>query len=363
MAHPEIDNQTPFAFEPLFITDEDGRPIVVPMVRATFEVGVRGEISLAEEQDPVNFTGEYYGEPGESSYRYEPETAFTKPSTDVVLLGHAYAPHVGATQVDVEFRIGPLAKTIRVTGDRHVRRAITARISDPEPFEKIPLVYERAFGGWYRSADNPKHHRFEPRNPVGVGFRAKHGKVVEGEPLPNLEDPRHPLKSVRGRCKPVGFGFVAPNWQPRVSFAGTYDEAWSKSRAPLLPKDFDRRFFNAASEGLVAAGYLRGDEAVVVRQATPEGHWEFRLPGVANPRCLIATKFGEDRELDTNLDTVMVDADAKRVTLLWRCFTELRDGPLDVRAITIGCENMALPADAPTVAAAAGAPVLSRGEI
>ncbi len=354
MPHPEIDNQTPFTFEPLFIANEDGRPIVAPIVRATFDVGITGEVSLAEEQDPINFEGEYYGEPGESSYRYEPETAFVKPSTDVVLLGHAYAPNLGTDQVDVEFRVGPVGKTVRVIGDRYVLR--NGGMSAPTPFEMMPLTYERAFGGWDRTADDPEHHSCEPWNPVGVAFKTPQGPVYEGEPLPNLEDPDDPLKAVGGWCRPTGFGFVAPNWQPRVSFAGTYDDAWTNNRAPLLPKDFDRRFFNAASYGLVAPSYLRGDEAVLVRQATPEGYWEFSLPGVANPHCLITTKFGADRELYANLDTVIVDADARRLIMIWRCYTELWDGPLDVKAITVRCENMSLPEDATMVAAGAGAP-------
>jgi hypothetical protein len=353
MAHPEIDNQTPFGFEPLFVADEDGRPIVAPIVRATFDVGAGGAISLAEKQEPVNFEGEYYGEPGESSYRYEPETAFVKPATDVVLLGHAYAPTGGTTVVDVEFRVGPVGKWVRVHGDRFVMQS--GLMSAAAPFEMMPLTYERAFGGWDQSAENPDHHTFEPWNPVGVGFVAKHGRVFEGQPLPNLEDPHDPLKSVGSWCTPTGVGFVGPNWQPRVSFVGTYDEAWANTRAPLLPKDFDRRFFNAASYGLVAPGYLRGDEPVVVRQATPEGYWAFNLPGVANPHFRIATKLGEDRELYGNLDTVIVDADAKRLVMLWRNYTVLRDGPLDVRAISIRCENMPRVVKAPAVSAAAAA--------
>ncbi len=46
MAHPEIDNRTPFAFAPLFIADEDGRPIVATIVKATFDVSLRGECDV-----------------------------------------------------------------------------------------------------------------------------------------------------------------------------------------------------------------------------------------------------------------------------------------------------------------------------
>jgi hypothetical protein len=68
---------------------------------------------------------------------------------------------------------------------------------------------------------------------------------------------------------------------------------------------------------------------------TPDGKWEFRLPGVDAPSVTIAVRFGEDVVLRTNLDTVIVDADARQVTLIWRTFATLRSGPHDVRAIRV----------------------------
>ena len=339
MSHPAVDNQTPFAFAPLFVADEDGRPIVATIVKGTFDVSAMGRVTLAEEQTEVDFKGKHYGDPAESSYRLEPETAFVKLATDCVLLGHAIAPRE-VTQMSVSFRIGPLSKTARVSGDRVFEQGLLgARVSKPAPFQMLPLVYERAFGGWDRSSEKESHHDCEPRNPVGMGFAAKHGKFVPGAPVPNIEDARQPLTSYRGRCTPVGFGFIGAQWHPRAKFAGTYDEAWTKHRSPLLPKDFSRRFFQAAPDDLVAPGYLAGDEAVAVTGATPEGNWQFRLPGIHPPRCTVATRFGGDRELVTNLDTVIVDADARRVVLLWRAFTTLRSGPHDVRAMQVTCAN------------------------
>ena len=101
MGHPILENKTPFAFEPLFLADEEGRPLFVPIVKATYEMRERGQLSLAEKQVPVNIGGEYWGDPEKSSYKYEPETAFIKPATDIVLIGHAYAPKPRVTEVDV----------------------------------------------------------------------------------------------------------------------------------------------------------------------------------------------------------------------------------------------------------------------
>src|SRR5205823_8308607 len=98
--------------------DEELRPLVVPVVKATFDIGRDGRCARAEEQLPLNVGGEPWGDPETSSYKYEPEVAFMKPATDVVLVGHAYAPRAGTTELRVAFRAGPLTKEAVVFGDR-----------------------------------------------------------------------------------------------------------------------------------------------------------------------------------------------------------------------------------------------------
>src|SRR5262245_48631418 len=99
MGHAAIENRTPFVVLPLFVADEDGRPLVVTVVRATFRIDAARGLTLADEQMPVQTAGVWWGEPDESSLRFEPETALSKPATDVVMLGHALAPRVGISQV------------------------------------------------------------------------------------------------------------------------------------------------------------------------------------------------------------------------------------------------------------------------
>jgi hypothetical protein len=199
-------------------------------------------------------------------------------------------------------------------------------------FEKVPLVYERAFGGWDRDHPDPRKHSCEPRNPVGTGYRGA-GGFVEGMHLPNLEDPRARIKSLGDKPAPAGFGFISPHWQPRAALAGTFDEAWQKNRAPLLPKNFDRRHLNAASPGLVAPGYLRGDEHGLVVGVTPEGRMSFALPGLPPPAVQVSLSDGPPQTVAMALDTVIIEADEKRVMLLWRGHLALRTGPHDVKEV------------------------------
>jgi hypothetical protein len=134
---------------------------------------------------------------------------------------------------------------------------------------------------------------------------------------------------------------VSVSWQPRASLAGTLDEAWEKERMPLVPKDFDRRFFNGASAGLIAPGYLRGDEPVTVAGASARGALSFRLPGMPPPRCRVGLAKGRDAAVEMQLDTVVISPDEDRVFLTWRGHVALRDGPHDVRAVTIEAAGVA----------------------
>lgn len=341
MGHPRIDNNTSLSFEMLFLADEEGRPLFVPLVKTTYSIHNKGQLVHGEKPMPVNPAGEYWGDPNTSSHKYEPETAFVKPATDVVLIGHAHAPKVGATETMVLLQVGLLKKTVRVVGDRYwVKTLGSVSKTRPQPFEKIPLIYERAFGGWDRSHDDPAQHTFEARNPVGTGFRTKKGKFEEGIRLPNLEDPKHPLKSYGDAPPPAGFGFISPNWQPRASFAGTYDEKWMKERMPLLPTDFDRRFFNAASPGLIASGYLKGNEPVLIENATPNGRVTFNLPGVPPPKAHVELRGGVHHDLTTNLDTVIINTDENLVFLIWRTQLIVKRGPHDVVAIQVSAEGV-----------------------
>jgi hypothetical protein len=131
------------------------------------------------------------------------------------------------------------------------------------------------------------------------------------------------IRSWKDKPAPAAPGFVGRGWQPRLGFAGTYDEAWIKKRCPILPVDFDNRFFNAAPPGQVCPGYLKGGEPVTLTNVTPEGRLSFALPRerlVVETRCL--TKL---LKLDLVLDTVVLAADEKLCLVVWRGSVRYRD--------------------------------------
>src|SRR4051812_42021399 len=136
MAHPKVENRTPFALDTLFVADENGVPLCVPVVKASFAIDADASLSLLEEQLPIAQDGVCRGDPAVSSYVYEPETAFVKAATDIVLIGHAHAPSPRTTEVLSGIRVGTLQKLVKVTGDRIMScRLGKVTVSRPLPFE------------------------------------------------------------------------------------------------------------------------------------------------------------------------------------------------------------------------------------
>jgi hypothetical protein len=336
MGHPQFDNATPYACDYFFARDEDGRWLVVVLVQASFEIASADSLVLAREQTAPEIAGKLWGDdPAVASYRIEPAFAFAKVATDVVLLGHAQARRP-TPELEVTFRVGTVGKSLKVFGDRTwVRSANTIYATRPTPFERVPLSYERAYGGWDRSHADPARHACDMRNPVGTGFRLPDAPFEEGVRLPNVEDAYEPLLRYGQQGTPAGVGFTSPHWQPRAALAGTFDATWSAERAPCLPKNFDRKFFSGASEGLIAPSYLAGNELVAVENASPLGRLGFRLPGVAAPLCRIQRKALPDAHPALAFDTLVVDTDGDRVLMLYRGSAPLRDGPHDVVSIEV----------------------------
>jgi hypothetical protein len=309
----QVDNRTPFAAERGWVRDRSGAEVWLVAVKCTFDIGRDGSTRIATEQPPALRLPEYAGEPGKSSLKYDADFVLTKATTDVTVLGHACAPGGRpVTGMEAGFAVGPVQKVLRITGDRVWTRA---GISAPEPFTKMPLVYERAFGGVDANSAHPEKD-WDWRNPVGTGFAVSRENVA-GVALPNIEYPDDVVRSWKDRPRPAGFGPIPGHWQPRAAFAGTYDDAWMKSRQPLLPDDFDDRFFQSAPQDQQAKAFLRGGEPVVLVGLTPDGELRFTLPKVF---LGFETRFYDrSRQFhqDRRLHSVIVEPDFPRVSLVW----------------------------------------------
>ena len=312
-----LNNNTPFAAERCWVRDKRGAEVWLVAVRGTFLINPLGSTKLAKEQSEVCMAPEFRDDPQQSSLLYDSDLHHTKLNTDVILHGHAYAPDgAPSTQVDVRLKVSNINKTLRVFGARVWEASLMGpRMNRPEPFTEMPITYERAFGGTDQISDNPEHHDWEPHNPIGVGFATRSEHLI-GKPVPNIEEPGALITSWQSRPRPAGFGPIAGHWAPRLRLAGTYDEKWEKERLPLLPQDFDQRFYQSAPADQQTDGFLRGGELVELSNLTPSGSLCFRLPRVV---VGFRTEFHDNtQELHRGvLHSVIIEPDVPRVILVW----------------------------------------------
>ncbi len=330
-----IINNTPFQAERGWVRDKDGAEVWLVAVKGTFLIQTDGTLSLAEEQEEVRLAPVFRGDPAETSLLYDSDLVHKKSATDVLVHGHAYAPRGRpAIQVDVTLKLGPIAKTLRVIGDRLWQDSVLGlRLTQPEPFTKVPLTYERAFGGSDQLSDDPKHHDWERLNPVGRGFATRPEHLID-TPVANIEAPNLPITHWKSRPPPAGFGPIPGHWSPRVELAGTYDEKWERERLPLLAEDFDERFHQSAPVDQQVPGFLRGGEEVELRNLTPGGILRCRLPRVSLG-IITAFEDGERRRHQADFHTVAFEPDVPRVMLVWHTHLPCHHKVLELRTTTI----------------------------
>ncbi len=208
--------------------------------------------------------------------------------------------------------------------------------SRPVPFVKMPIVYERAFGGSDNTHPNINKQGTEMRNPVGAGFHKNpDSKTIEGRPLPNIEDPRKVMHKWSDVAPPMGFGFIGRGWRPRINFAGKYDEKWKENKFPFLPDDFDFQYFQSAPTDQQVP-YLRGGEIIKCSHLSKDRPFSATIPVKKIP---ILFKFRDHEEsADPNLDTVIIEPDQNRMLLTWRATVPIGRKLHSLREIFVGSQ-------------------------
>jgi hypothetical protein len=296
-------------------------------VKGTFQIKPDGSVVLADEQSEPLIAPEYGGQDGISSLRYDADLVGPKPTTDVILNGTAHAPNgKPANEFLVSLRLGPIHKKIKVVGNRTWEKSVFGLSpSAIQPVSKVPIVYERAYGGFDRSDPDPRKQRLDARNPVGCGLVAK-----QGQALPNFEYTSGRLE----KAGPAGFGALDSYWSPRRELHGTFDEAWQKSRYPLLPADWDPRCLLCSPADQRPASYLRGGELVELENLTPSGKLSFVLPKVYLRFRTRIDKRTEEHQ--GRLTGVILEPDHPRVIMVWQTWLAVRtDGDyLDETIVT-----------------------------
>lgn len=339
-----IDNQTPFeacCWPTSSLANDD---LAVVVVSGRFDLPLPTKppperLVPCAVQQPPRVEDVYWGDPVESSLRYEGQAVPERPGTDVHVHGHACAPGgVPTGRVDVGVRVGPITRAAAVFGERiWTEGAFGWQPTTPVPFDRMPLSYERCFGGRTDAARGSAAGA-GGRNPVGRGL-FESARAAKRQRLPNVEDPSRLLRSPADRPAPQGFGPIPRHWAPRHHYAGTYDEVWVRTRAPLWPDDVRPQLLSAATPGMCAIPYLTGGEPVALVGMHPDGPIRFTLPSFAMRAEFRLRSNTVERAMV--LDEVLLEPDEGVVTLTWRANAPVVPDMGVLRAVTVREEQVA----------------------
>jgi hypothetical protein len=334
----ELHNTTPLAagYAPGLL--KNGRRCLVLVAKGTYDFPATGrEPQLSDRQYPICESDSYTSAPGESSPLLENDYAPLKPRCDVILVNaQAHAPGGRPVRsLEVSLQLNPIHKRLRVVGHRRWERTESdCSPGETEPFTQMPITYENAWGGSDEGDREGEQETFTD-NPVGKGFYHRiENERVDGQPLPNLEPTDRTLQYPSDKVPSLAFGPLARNWTPRSGHAGTYDQAWMENRRPLLPEDFDERYYQCAPLDQ-QTDYLRGGEEVILRNLTAEGETRFIIPEKRLAMQVIL-RHGERHNLDPVIDTLVIDPQQRRFTLLWRARVGLRRSIHEIDAFIVG---------------------------
>jgi hypothetical protein len=336
----EFVNQLPAAALAFRQFDQNGKLDCVVSVKATFRHVQDRFLELADEQEPFQWTDQYLGDPHRSPLVRLTDLTPDKPGTDVTYLGDTHAPGGRASKSwTAALQIGPISKSLAIFGKREWEPKVSIskktilgkpksattlswELSNSELARNVSMSWHLAFGGGVNGKPGSACGETDDVvliNPLGCGcisnFDAESAHPVPAPQIVVIED-----EILNWRKKPVagGFGPIPPWWPQRNRFAGTYDDNWLDTRHPLLPLDFDRRFWNCAPEDQVAIPYLKAGtqyRLINLHPQLPEARGF--LPNVhLGVHCL--TEDRDEWHL-ANLDGVHFDwRTDDRVLLTWR---------------------------------------------
>lgn len=323
----DVLNETPFpcvAWES-FDCEKDEYLTTLLRVKYVFhQTKSRGkwELRLTPEQGELFMEDKYYNDDLNSSIQYESDFVTYKPNTDVILNAVAKT-NIAKQQWSCGVNIFDPQQSLLKTSQLEVqapcqtfkKRLVGWVDGEREKAREVAIRYENAYGGTIENPD-PETREESPflaqheHNFVGTGITHKEmeGKIY-AVPQITWRD-KEPQRSTT----PAGFGCINRGWQPRIGYAGTYDEKWLKEQHPYPPHNFNYYHHQAANPELICDGYLNvGSYFELENLISPDSRDQFKLPELY---CFsdIEDKRGDLQRLLMNIDTVLIDIDAEDVT-------------------------------------------------
>ncbi|MCK6587103.1 MAG: DUF2169 domain-containing protein [Polyangiaceae bacterium] len=262
------------------------------------------ESPLAEEQEAPNEEDNFWDDDQAKSLYAPSDLAPFKTRADVLVVGHAFAPHQQPVRaLMARLCVGEVDKSIEVWCDRAF--GSDGRLLEGPRFTKMSLRYERAAGGPGTS------------NPIGMRFDAP-PDMYGSFAIPNLQPPGTHVGWKGDTFAPIGFGPIAPSWPGRAEKLYRFAAGFSHARwfERPLPDGIDVAYFNAAPPDQQVEALRPNERLVLENLHRDHARLVTSLPGV-RPRAT-AERGGRLEEIELLCDTLWIDTDRATCTLVWR---------------------------------------------
>lgn len=329
----ELTNRTPVVGH-LRVSKLEETPFRYGMLtaKATFTVDDRGRVAIDTQEPFPVFEAD---EPTPLGVLPSDVVPRRDRALEVIVLGSVYGG--GQPRQMVELAVGERRQRLLALGERRWSGADPdARISEPEPFDTLPLTWERAYGGaaecWIdaHSVIDLEHGM----NKYGRGFDAARlsvdvGKAFQAPPgyprlapkyrreLPNLEDPRRPIARWDDDPRPYCWATVPTDIGVHIQRA--HDRM--REQRPLTQEEMLELVYHRAHPDWILPIPAAGAK-VTLKGMTRRGVWSFALPRL---RVLADYELGARsgvRELDPHL--LMLLPEESRFYLVYRHFFTMR---------------------------------------
>jgi hypothetical protein len=328
----ELTNQTPLAAMASPHTDHHGQAGILVVAKGTWRLR-SGKLAAAEQQVGLNKKqlmlrlGDIVQDElqlkvlkdrlDEEIVWLDHDLSPPKSAFDVIVAGYVTPPaNYREASVDAGIRIGGHTASLRAHAPRYWDAGLIGTKAKPiAPIvTRLPLTY--AFADWTSGFPN----------------EVKPGALAL---LPWIEASDCPAQYRKHASKVAGFGFWPENARHRQPLAGTYDDAWKQKRSPLLPTDFNPRFYNSAHPDLQLPTALKAGTPIRLVHLAEEQVIDTVMPTLS--LAVQSTNAGGSTGAPTELkpDTLTIEPEHDRLCMIWRAFLPTGIGANAIRNLRL----------------------------
>lgn len=314
----DFHNET--AFESELVHGPDGREHhgVALIIKATFPIASHG---LAQDKPP--FVWPVSRQDLETDYGKFPfDHHFPLARMDMMVCGDACASNGRAVrEMGVLLHVGDFEYVQQIFGDRQWRKQFTGyRITDPQPFERLPLTLANAFGG---KLSLPYGEFPCLENPDGKGFLLE-GNPADGVALPNIERPQERLRKPYDQVRPT---CMAP-----YPLAGKLrlDPLFEEGKMKPFEPNQTHLYFGQAHPDLMLARPATGTQ-IRLKGMHPSRDLAFQVPDLGLAATMVID--AEEHRLDLSLDGICIFAQHECVGFRYRAAGRFVLEPRQARSV------------------------------